>query len=45
MLMSSTFRETNLHAMRQGPGPHLKGRTLFGGIVKPEEFDYFQWVP
>jgi len=24
-----------------GPGKHLQGRTLFGGIVKPEEFDYF----
>lgn len=23
--------------MRMGPGKHLKGRTLFGGIVKPEE--------
>jgi len=23
--------------MRLGPGTHLKGRTLFGGIVKPEE--------
>lgn len=23
--------------MRLGPGPHLKGRTLMGGIVKPEE--------
>jgi alkylation response protein AidB-like acyl-CoA dehydrogenase len=30
-----------LHAMRLGPGKHLKGRTLMGGIVKPEEFDYF----
>ncbi|TFK45377.1 acyl-CoA dehydrogenase NM domain-like protein [Heliocybe sulcata] len=30
-----------LHAMRMGPGKHLKGRTLMGGIVKPEEFDYF----
>lgn len=28
-------------AMRMGPGPHLKGRTLLGGLVKPEEFDYF----
>ena len=27
-------------AMRMGPGAHLKGRTLPGG-VKPEEFDYF----
>ena len=33
--------ETNLIAMRLGPGKHLKGRTLMGGIVKPEEFDYF----
>ncbi|KAH9838404.1 peroxisomal acyl-CoA-dehydrogenase [Rhodofomes roseus] len=30
-----------LHAMRLGPGKHLQGRTLFGGLVKPEEFDYF----
>lgn len=33
--------ENNLHAMRQGPGEHLKGRKLFGGAVEPEEFDYF----
>ncbi|KAK7690817.1 hypothetical protein QCA50_005918 [Cerrena zonata] len=31
----------NLHAMRMGPGKHLKGLTLMNGIVKPEEFDYF----
>ncbi|TPX72950.1 hypothetical protein SpCBS45565_g00388 [Spizellomyces sp. 'palustris'] len=30
----------NLLACRMGPGPHLHGRTLPGG-VKPEEFDYF----
>jgi hypothetical protein len=30
--------------MRLGPGKHLKGRTLLGGIVKPEEFDYFHEV-
>ncbi|KIP11170.1 hypothetical protein PHLGIDRAFT_18086 [Phlebiopsis gigantea 11061_1 CR5-6] len=30
-----------LHAMRLGPGKHLKGRVLMGGIVTPEEFDYF----
>ncbi|KAH9010670.1 acyl-CoA dehydrogenase NM domain-like protein [Lactarius pseudohatsudake] len=29
--------EVNLHAMRAGPGKHLKGLTLMGGIVKPEE--------
>ncbi|OCH95428.1 acyl-CoA dehydrogenase NM domain-like protein [Obba rivulosa] len=33
--------EVNMHAMRMGPGRHLKGLTLMGGIVKPEEFDYF----
>ncbi|KAJ7494657.1 acyl-CoA dehydrogenase [Mycena galericulata] len=32
---------TNIHAMRLGPGAHLKGRELLGGVVKPEEFDYF----
>ncbi|KAI0734195.1 peroxisomal acyl-CoA-dehydrogenase [Fomitopsis betulina] len=33
--------EVEMHAMRMGPGKHLKGRTLMGGLVKPEEFDYF----
>ncbi|KAG9219469.1 hypothetical protein CCMSSC00406_0005363 [Pleurotus cornucopiae] len=33
--------EQNVIAMRLGPGKHLKGRSLMGGIVKPEEFDYF----
>jgi len=31
----------NIHAMRLGPGKHLKGLTLMNGAVKPEEFDYF----
>ncbi|KAG8731348.1 hypothetical protein FRC11_004442, partial [Ceratobasidium sp. 423] len=31
----------NVHAMRLGPGKHLKGRILMEGAVKPEEFDYF----
>ena len=35
------YREANIIAMRLGPGKHLRGRTLMGGIVKPEEFDYF----
>lgn len=30
--------------MRMGPGKHLKGLTLMGGIVKPEEFTYFHEV-
>jgi len=30
--------------MRMGPGKHLQGRTLMGGLVKPEEFDYFHEV-
>jgi hypothetical protein len=38
------FSEHEVHAMRLGPGKHLKGRTLFGGIVKPEEVDYFHEV-
>ncbi|KAI0322542.1 peroxisomal acyl-CoA-dehydrogenase [Amylostereum chailletii] len=33
--------EVNLHAMRLGPGKHLKGLTLLNGLVSPEEFDYF----
>ncbi|KIK63162.1 hypothetical protein GYMLUDRAFT_483557 [Collybiopsis luxurians FD-317 M1] len=33
--------ELEIHAMRLGPGKHLRGRKLMGGIVKPEEFDYF----
>jgi hypothetical protein len=36
--------ETNIHAMRLGPGKHLQGRTLLGGAFKPEEFDYFHEV-
>jgi len=33
--------DTNIISMRLGPGKHLRGRKLMGGIVKPEEFDYF----
>ncbi|KAG8707541.1 hypothetical protein FRC08_000437, partial [Ceratobasidium sp. 394] len=33
--------EVNMHAMRLGPGKHLKGRSLFNGAVEPEKFDYF----
>lgn len=33
--------EVNMHAMRMGPGKHLKGRILMNGLVEPEEFDYF----
>ncbi|KAJ7066023.1 acyl-CoA dehydrogenase [Mycena amicta] len=29
--------ETNILAMRLGPGPHLKGRKLMGGLIEPEE--------
>ena len=34
-------REVNLHAMRLGPGKHLEGRSLFHGLVKPEEVSSF----
>lgn len=30
----------NVHAIRLGPGEHLKGRELFNGTVKPEEVCY-----
>jgi len=30
--------------MRMGPGKHLRGLTLMGGIVTPEEFNYFHEV-
>jgi hypothetical protein len=40
----STFSEQNIIAMRLGPGKHLQGRVLLGGVVKPEEFDYFHEV-
>ncbi|KAI0699820.1 acyl-CoA dehydrogenase NM domain-like protein [Cytidiella melzeri] len=33
--------ELNILAMRLGKGKHLKGRTLMGGIITPEEFDHF----
>ncbi|KAF7982326.1 hypothetical protein HWV62_29026 [Athelia sp. TMB] len=33
--------EANFLPMRLGPGKHLKGRSIMGGIVKPEEYDYF----
>ncbi|OJJ01754.1 hypothetical protein ASPVEDRAFT_130196 [Aspergillus versicolor CBS 583.65] len=32
--------ETNVLAMRLGPGKHLHGRTLLGGVVDGKEFDY-----
>ncbi|KAI0749533.1 acyl-CoA dehydrogenase NM domain-like protein [Daedaleopsis nitida] len=28
-------------AMMMGPGKHLKGRKLMGGMLQPEEFDHF----
>jgi len=40
----TTHRELEINAMRLGPGKHLKGRTLMGGLVKPEEYDYFHEV-
>ncbi|GFZ46231.1 hypothetical protein JCM24511_04478 [Saitozyma sp. JCM 24511] len=33
--------KVNLNRMRLGPGKHLHGQELFGGVVKGEEFDYF----
>ncbi|KFZ17827.1 hypothetical protein V501_01536 [Pseudogymnoascus sp. VKM F-4519 (FW-2642)] len=31
----------NIHAMRLGPGEHLLGRTLLGGVVEGKDFDFF----
>ncbi|TFK56206.1 acyl-CoA dehydrogenase NM domain-like protein [Heliocybe sulcata] len=31
----------NIIAMRLGPGKHLKGRSLMGGVITSEEYDYF----
>ncbi|KAH6867798.1 acyl-CoA dehydrogenase/oxidase [Thelonectria olida] len=31
----------NIHAMRLGPGEHLHGRTLLGGVVEGKDFDFF----
>lgn len=31
-----------MNAMRLGPGKHLHGRELMGGVVKGEDYDYFQ---
>lgn len=33
----TAMAEMNIIAMRLGPGKHLEGRILMGGIVKPEE--------
>jgi hypothetical protein len=50
MLLQRSFEhilvrsEINFLPMRLGPGKHLKGRSIMGGIVKPEEFDYFHEV-
>jgi len=41
MSVIQAMADQNIHAMRMGPGKHLKGLTLLGGVVKPEEFDYF----
>ncbi|KAF5371821.1 hypothetical protein D9615_009551 [Tricholomella constricta] len=35
------MEKLNIHAMRMGPGKHLKSLKLMDGLVKPEEFDYF----
>ncbi|CAJ1418435.1 unnamed protein product [Effrenium voratum] len=40
--MRKRMGELGIIAMVQGPGPHLKiPKSLCGGVVKPEEFNYF----
>ena len=41
---SGEHSEMNILAMRLGPGKHLQGRTLLGGVIKTEEFDHFHEV-
>ena len=36
--------EMNIFAMRLGPGKHLQGRTLLGGVIGTEEYDHFHEV-
>ncbi len=36
----TALAEMNIIGMRLGPGKHLEGRILMGGIVKPEEVSF-----
>lgn len=36
--------EMNVFAMRLGPGKHLQGRTLLGGVIETEDYDHFHEV-
>jgi hypothetical protein len=40
LMASPGSSRLNVHAMRLGPGKHLKGLTLMDGSVKPEEVRY-----
>ena len=40
--METAQSKVNLNAMRLGPGKHLHGKILMDGVVKGEEYDYFQ---
>ncbi|KAK5165911.1 uncharacterized protein LTR77_008835 [Saxophila tyrrhenica] len=33
--------EANVLAMRMGPGKHLEGRSLLGGVIDGKDYDYF----
>ena len=37
------FSKMGILAMRMGPGKHLKGRSLMGGLVEPEKASGFPW--
>jgi hypothetical protein len=39
-ILTRVCSEVNLHAMRLGPGKHLKVLSLFHGLVKPEEVSF-----
>ena len=36
--------EMNIFAMRLGPGQHLQGQVLLGGVIRTEEYDHFHEV-
>lgn len=44
MVNGVKYSELNIFAMRLGPGKHLQGRALLGGVIRTEEYDHFHEV-
>lgn len=36
-MLTYSCSDNGILAMTMGPGKHLKGRSLLGGVIKPEE--------